>query len=65
MACKHCKDPETGECLYPYYGVGLQERCQNFEPDPEAQGLGTYVSCPYCGDSTRAQWRRLATLEGK
>lgn len=46
-ACPHCADPETGECLYPYYGQALPG--PNFRPDPDAPGLGTFTHCPQCG----------------
>lgn len=46
-ACPHCADPETGECLYPYYGQALPG--PNFRPDPDAEGLGTFTHCPQCG----------------
>ncbi len=59
MACKHCTAP-NGDVVYPYYGLAPHVHTQrlggteftgevpeNFEPDPDAPGLGTYY-CPNC-----------------
>ena len=59
MPCEHCTGLDGDICL-PYYGhaphvhnqpIGgtefTAEVPDNFEPDPEATGLGTYY-CPNC-----------------
>jgi len=66
MACKHCADIETGECLFPYQGLAphshdksgktvlapREEWPDNFveDSDPNWSGTGFWTHCPKCGD---------------
>ncbi|MGY8624275.1 hypothetical protein [Chromobacterium violaceum] len=68
MPCDHCTGPnrDVGYPDYPYYGLAPHVHTQplggtvfvgeappNFEPDPDAPGLGTYY-CPNCKEGTNA-----------
>ena len=59
--CPFCRDEDTGECLYPYYGLAPHTHTKqlldtelsdqpypaNFSPDGD--GMGMYTHCLYCG----------------
>lgn len=62
--CDYCDDG-SGKCVFPYYGVAphfhgkqvigetsrlpKENWTNDFEEDPEAKGLGTFLRCPRCG----------------
>ena len=48
--CHFCRDQDTDECIYPYYGLAPHDQdpwTENFSPDGD--GMGVYTHCLYCG----------------
>lgn len=57
MTCEYC-DTWDGASVYPWYGraphdvfgqvMPREQWGDNFQEDPDAEGLGTYTHCLFC-----------------
>ncbi len=63
MTCQSCRDPRTGQTIFPLPGLAPHVQTDNgarfmpreewparFREDPDNPKSGTWTNCPRCGD---------------